>query len=79
MQRSRAKNRILNYTAVIVGIILCVGLITVVTHADSLDKVVLLEDRNPGFYFLIQGGVYSCNQEKTENCLKITIPQSGIV
>lgn len=63
MTDKRTKTIILNYTAVIVGIILCVSLGLVVTHADSLDKDVLLEDRNPGFYYLTHGDIYSCEKK----------------
>ena len=68
-EKIRPKNIILNYTAVIVGIILCVGLSILVKHADSLDKVVLLEDRNRIDYQLGNGTIYSCGENETNNLL----------
>lgn len=50
MANNKRKNIILNSNAVIIGIILCIGLIILATHADRVDKAVLLEDKNPGYW-----------------------------
>lgn len=61
----------INIISLVAGIVLCVVLGTLIVHADALDDVVLLEEKNPGYFALSNGKIYSCNDENTDNLLRL--------